>query len=60
MTDKGWGCLFAVGVFATVSIVLYWVAYLILGLFEVSELHRVAMSVLVGVAGALGLNKVVD
>ena len=60
MTDKGWGCVFAVGVFSAVSIVFYWIAYVVLGFLDIGDSHRVAMSALVGISGALGLSKILN
>ena len=60
MTDKGWGCLFSVGIFSAVSVVFYWIAYFVLGLVDMSDGHRVAMSVLVGISATLGVGKILD
>lgn len=60
MTDKGWGCVFAVGIYAVASIVFYWIAYFVFGMLDIGDNHRVAMSALVGISAALGLHKILD
>ncbi len=54
MTDKAWGCLFMIGVVAVTSVVFYGIAYFALGFFDISDLSRTALSLLIGVSGALG------
>jgi len=54
MTGKAWGCLFMIAVVATTSLILYGLAFLVLGLFDLGDLHRTALSLLVGISGALG------
>lgn len=54
MTGKAWGCVFMIGVVAITSLVFYAITYLILGLLEVSDLSRTALSLLLGISGALG------
>lgn len=54
MTGKAWGCLFMIAVVTVASLILYAFAYFILGLLEFSDSHRTSLSLLVGIAGALG------
>ena len=60
MTDKGWGCVFAAGIFAVVSVALYGVTFFVLSLIDVGDNHRVAISSLIGLSGALALHKILD
>lgn len=53
MTGKAWGCLFMIAVIAGVSLVLYGLTYFVLSFFDVDP-HRTSLSLLVGIAGALG------
>ena len=54
MTSKAWGCLFMIAVVAVASSVLYGIAFFVLGLLDVSDPHRISLSLLVAIAGALG------
>lgn len=54
MTGKAWGCLFMIAVVAVASLILYGFAYIILGFFDVSDLYRTSLSLLIGISGALG------
>ena len=42
------------GVVAITSLVFYGITYLILGLFEFGDMSRTALSLLLGISGALG------
>jgi hypothetical protein len=54
MTDKAWGCVFMIGVVAITSLLFYGITYFILGFMELSDLSRTALSLLLGISGALG------
>jgi hypothetical protein len=54
MTNKAWGCIFMIGVVAITSIAFYAITYLILGFVDISDLSRTALSLLLGISGALG------
>lgn len=54
MTGKAWGFIFMVGVVAATSLVFYGITYVILGFFELGDLSRTALSLLLGISGALG------
>ncbi|MBI4192990.1 MAG: hypothetical protein HY525_20960 [Betaproteobacteria bacterium] len=54
MTDKAWGCVFMIGIVAITSLVFYGIAYFILGFLVLSDLTRTALSLLLGISGALG------
>jgi len=56
MTDQGWGCLFAVGVYAIGATVSYFIGYFVLGWLGLGSPHQVPLSLLFGVAAALGLH----
>ena len=55
MTGKAWGCLFMIAVVGGVSLVLYGLTYFVLALIDVGASHRTSLSILVGIAGALGM-----
>jgi len=54
MTDKAWGCAFMIGIVAITSVVFYGITYFLLGFLELGELSRTALSLLLGISGALG------
>jgi len=54
MTGKAWGCVFMIGIVAITSLIFYGIAYFILGFLELSDLSRTALSLLLGISGALG------
>lgn len=54
MTGKAWGCIFMIGVVAITSLVCYAITYFILGFLDISDLSRTALSLLLGISGALG------
>ena len=54
MTGKAWGCIFMIGIVSITSVTFYWITYFIIGLFGIGDLSRTALSLLLGISGALG------
>lgn len=54
MTGKAWGCLFMIAVVTVASLILYGLAFFVLGFLGVTDSHRMSLALLVGIAGALG------
>lgn len=59
MTDEAWGCLFMICVTAVTSVVFYGITYFLIGFLDISNLSRTALSLLIGISGALGAQQFV-